>query len=106
MFKTVDEHFKRLFLHLEGKLIAALATDSTKALFRASEMFNKHATRRKDGTERLIWFISSKPKRSCFKHCSHWLSYLAGKINQLKGLTKENDITSSAVFLKKVMANV
>ena len=53
MFKTVEEHLR--FFDLEGKLIAALPTDSTTALFRASEMFNKQATRRQDG---ILLFIS------------------------------------------------
>lgn len=73
---------------MEGKLIAALATDSTMPLFRASEMFNKQATRRKDGT--LLVISGTKGKRrqadtviprtdtiGCF--------IFAGKISQSRG---------------------
>lgn len=93
MFRTVEEHLK--LFDLEGKLSAALATDSTIPLFRASEMFSKQATTRKAGELLPITVSSSQPKddvrmETVFKDSSYWFfsfsRIFAGKIKPITRL--------------------
>ena len=93
MFRTVEEHLK--LFDLEGKLSAALATDSTIPLFRASEMFSKQATTRKAGELLPITVSSSQPKddvriETIFKDSSYWFfsfsRIFAGKIKPITRL--------------------
>jgi len=86
MFKTVEEHLR--FFDFEGKLIAALATDSTMPLFRASEMFNKQATSRNDGTLLVISLQKAdEDKQDMVNLSTDTIGYFifAGKINQSRG---------------------
>ena len=81
MFRTVEEHLK--LFDLEGKLSAALATDSTIPLFRASEMFSKQATTRKAGELLPITVSFSQPKddvrvETIFKDSSYWFFHFRG----------------------------